>query len=275
MVRPEVRPGWLTSCIEPAGESPAGVSAGAPRSRVQRRGESRGAERTDKSLPREEAKDRAVTIRSEACSLVRLSAERRTGEPSGSCHREGHGQRGKTGGRVGAPRGMGHGTERRLDAEQERPSSAAQRQGEERPIRQSRNGHAAERESEGFVVPTKAEEQKPLEGRGPALVVYADGSKREGMTPGASNNPEGKAREPQRVLYVCAKRCKMRRSREQYQALRGDDLQAARQPNAYCHRACHIVKIIGKPCAGKPHARFDRGSCRPNFNRNKEDRTYQ
>jgi hypothetical protein len=260
MVRPEVRPGRLTSCIEPAGESPVGVSAGAPRSRVQQRGETYEAERTVESLSREGANVRAVTIRSEACSLVRLSAERRMGEPSRSCHGEGDGQRGRTGGRAGAPRGIGHGTERRLDAEQERPSSAARRQGEERPIRQSRNGHAAERESEGLVVPKKAEEQKPLEGRGPALVAYMDGGKREGMTPGASNNPEVKAREPQRVLYVCAKRSSTLRSREKYEAWRSDDLQDARRSSGYCARACHTVKTIGKPCAGKPHARFERGS---------------
>ena len=165
MVRPEVRPGRLTSCIEPAGESPVGVSAGAPRSRVQRRGESRGVERTVESLSREEAKVRAVTIRSEACSLVRLSAERRKGEPSRSCHGEGDGQRGKTGGHAGAPRGTGHGTERRLDAEQERPSSTARRLGEVRPIRQRRKGCTVERESEGLVVPMTAEStNRPREG---------------------------------------------------------------------------------------------------------------
>jgi len=155
-VRPEVSGGSLASCIEPAGESPVGVSAGAPRSRVQRHDESRGAERTVKGLPREGAKVRAVTIRSEACSLVRLSAERRTGEPSGSCHREGQGQRGKAGGRVGAPRGIGHGTERRLDVEQERPSSTARRWEKRRAIRPSRNGRSVERESEGLVVAKKA-----------------------------------------------------------------------------------------------------------------------
>jgi hypothetical protein len=162
MVRPEGTAGTakagrtVSSCIEPAGESPVGVSAGAPRSRVQRRGETPGAERTVESLSREGAKVRAVTIRSEACSLVRLSAERRTGERSGSCHREGHGQREKTGGRAGTPRGIGHGTERRLDAEQERPSSTARRLGEEPSIRPSRNGGTVERESEGLVVPEKA-----------------------------------------------------------------------------------------------------------------------
>lgn len=159
MVRPDetVAARTVSSCIEPAGESPAGVSAGAPRSRVQRRGETYGAERTVESLAQEGAKDRAVTIRSEACSLVRLSAERRTGEPSRSCHGEGDGQRGKTGGRTGAPRGTGHGTERRLDAEQERPSSTARRLGEVRPIRQGRKGGTVERESEGLVVPATAE----------------------------------------------------------------------------------------------------------------------
>jgi hypothetical protein len=78
------------------------------------------------------------------------------GEPSGSCHREGDGQRGKTGGRAGAPRGRGHGTERRLDAEQERSSSTARRWEKARPIRRSRNGRAVERKSEGLVVATKA-----------------------------------------------------------------------------------------------------------------------
>ena len=155
-MRPEVNGGPFTSCIEPAGESPAGVSAGAPRSRVQGGGETYLSERTVESLSREGAKDRAVTIRSEACSLVRSSAERRTGEPSGSCRREGQEQRGKTGGRAGAPRGIGHGTERRLDAEQERPSSTARRPGEGRLIRQRRNGRTVERESEGLVVPMKA-----------------------------------------------------------------------------------------------------------------------
>ena len=152
-------------CIEPAGESPVRVSAGAPGSRVQReRGETPGAERTVESLFREGAKVRAVTIRSEACSLVRLSAERRTGEPSGSCHREGQVQREKTGGRAGAPRGRGHGTERRLDAEQERPSSAARRQGEEPSIRQRRSDGNVERESEGPVVPMKARTTRGREG---------------------------------------------------------------------------------------------------------------
>jgi hypothetical protein len=162
MVRPDEAAGaakaakTVSSCIEPAGESPVGVSAGAPRSRVQRvRGEILGAERTVESLREEGANERAVTIRSEACSLDKSSAERRTGGPSQSCQGEGQGQRGKTGGRAGTPRGREHGTYVRLDAEQERPSSTARRLGEGPSIRQSRKGGTVERESEGLVVPEK------------------------------------------------------------------------------------------------------------------------
>jgi hypothetical protein len=41
----------------------------------------------------------------------------------------------------------------------------------------------------------------------------------------------------------------------------GDDLRETWGPRVRRH-ACHILKTIGKPCAGKPHARFERGSCR-------------
>ncbi len=41
----------------------------------------------------------------------------------------------------------------------------------------------------------------------------------------------------------------------------GDDLRETWGPRVRRH-ACHILKTIGKPCAGNPHARFERGSCR-------------
>jgi RNA-directed DNA polymerase len=60
------------------------------------------------------------------------------------------------------------------------------------------------------------------------LVVRADGGKREGMTPVASNNPEGKVRQLQRTLYTCAKRKRTRRFHALYDRVwRGDVLREA------------------------------------------------
>jgi hypothetical protein len=179
MVRPEairqsaVAESPITRCIETTGASPVRESAGAPGSRVQQGGEILRAERTVKSLRKEGAKVRAVTIRSEACSLDRFSAERRMGVPSPSCQGEGKRQSGKTGGRSGTPRGRGHGTERRFDAEQERPSSAARRQGRAgtykampKRIWRREGVRGARSTSEGV-------QQNALEGRSPALVGCA------------------------------------------------------------------------------------------------------
>jgi hypothetical protein len=163
----------LTRCIEPAGASPVRVGAGAPGSRVQRRGEILGAKRTVESLCKEGAKVRAVTIRSEACSLVRSSAERRMGEPSSSWQSEGKRQRGKTGGRVGAPRGTGHGTERRLDAKQERPSSVARRQGRALAYKATPKRLRCREGVRGARSTCEGVQDNALEGRSPALVVRA------------------------------------------------------------------------------------------------------
>jgi RNA-directed DNA polymerase len=51
-----------------------------------------------------------------------------------------------------------------------------------------------------------------------------DGGKREGMTPGASNNPIGKVRELQRTLYTCAKRSKTRRFHALYDRVSRSDV---------------------------------------------------
>lgn len=60
------------------------------------------------------------------------------------------------------------------------------------------------------------------------MVARADGGKREGMTPAASNNPEGKVRELQRTLYTCAKRKRTRRFHAMYDRVwRGDVLREA------------------------------------------------
>jgi hypothetical protein len=41
---------------------------------------------------------------------------------------------------------------------------------------------------------------------------------------------------------------------------RYDNPVKGRGAHPFGHHARHIEKIIGKPCAGKPHARFERGS---------------
>ena len=66
-------------------------------------------------------------------------------------------------------------------------------------------GRRAGRESEGPIVPARAATKTPPEGRGPALVMSADGGKCEGMAE-RPNNPIDKARQLQRRLYVLAKR---------------------------------------------------------------------
>jgi hypothetical protein len=163
MVRPEGIAGAPVGakasacCIELAGESPARVGAGAPGSRLPPIAcEITPAKRSVKSPPRRGATKRAATS-SEACSLVRFSAERRTGWPSRSFHGEGNRQRMATGeAAAGRPRGMDRSTLRQLDAEQERPSSAAVRHGRVATYKTTSKWSDAERESEGPVVPMKA-----------------------------------------------------------------------------------------------------------------------
>jgi len=157
------------SCTELAGESPVRVSAEAPGSRVRLAGEIPTAKRTDESLQWEGATTRVATS-SEACSLDRISAERRTVGPSRSCHGEGNRQRSEIGADAGPARGRGRDTFRKLGAEQERPSSAAQRQGGDRTHKAKPKGYRS-REGVRGARSTGEGGHKPPEGRSPALVV--------------------------------------------------------------------------------------------------------
>jgi group II intron reverse transcriptase/maturase len=88
-------------------------------------------------------------------------------------------------------------------------------------------GCRAERESEGLVVPVKAEARTPLEGSGPALVVPVAGGKCEGM-PARANTPIDKVRELQRGLFRAAKRSRSRRFHALFDRIcRGDVLAEA------------------------------------------------
>jgi hypothetical protein len=103
MLRPE-------SWTKPAGVSPVRVGIGSPGSRPRFVVERWRAERGVESLCREGASVWAAAL-SEFCSLVTFT----TGEPSRSCHGEGHVLRALFRGQlVGSLRGMGSGTHARF-----------------------------------------------------------------------------------------------------------------------------------------------------------------
>ena len=114
----------------------------------------------------------------------------------------------------------------------------------------------AGRESEGFIVPLTPVERLE-EGRDPALVMPESGGKREGMV-ARPNHPIVKVRELHRWLYIAAK-CNQERR-----------FHADNQPGGvtFCRRLANVstlearmphAKTIGKPDAGNPHVRFERG----------------
>ena len=150
MVRPERR-------VVLAGASPVRVSARAPGSRPQPKGEIQPV-RAGRQKPVKEqgAKKRAATSSERCSSAVRLSAERCLGGPSRSSH--GEGKRQQTGlERLLDLSGVaGGGTFRKKSAEQERPYLAAE-SGKDRWYKAGRlKASGAGRESEGPIVPRKA-----------------------------------------------------------------------------------------------------------------------
>jgi hypothetical protein len=95
------------SCVELAGVSPVRVGIGAPGSRPRFVGEIRRAERGVKSLFGGSKIAGRTATGWESCSLVKLIA----GEPSRSCHGEGHVRQALFRGQLGGSlRGTGSGT---------------------------------------------------------------------------------------------------------------------------------------------------------------------
>ena len=251
MVRPERRRVVL------AGESPDRVSVGAPGSRLPAEGEIRPTEaECRKPLKERGANQRAATI-SERNSLVKLSAERCLGGPSRSCHGEGNRQH-------PGPKRMldllgvpGGGTLGKSNTEQERPSLAA-RSGKDRGYKAGwLKSCGARRESEGFEVPEKP--CKTTRWREGTLLwsCWSEG-KREGM-PATANTPLEKAREPRGAAMDVCQVGIGRREPGEVQYGWCDEPSTGLNLLARCFHARHVKKTIGKPCAGKPHARFERG----------------
>jgi hypothetical protein len=252
MVRPERRD-VLT------GESPVRVGAGAPGSRLPAEGEIRPCEaECQKPLKERGASQRAATI-SERNSLVKLSAERCLEGPSRSYHGEGNRQHsGIADGMLDLSGMAGGGTLGRSRTEQERPSPAAL-SGKDRGYKAGRlKSHGAGRESEGFVVPMKA--CKITRWReGTLLWSRRRRGKREGM-PAMANNPFDKARQLDGPAMGVSQMSSTKAGIGEGSDNRHDNPVKGRGARRFGHHARHIRKIIGKPCAGKPHARFERGS---------------
>jgi hypothetical protein len=169
-------------CAGLAGESPAAVGAGAPRSRPRIRSESDGSERGIKSpqgpvrVLRGE-QDRGPN-ESEPLQLRDIGTRKGgMAEPIMSRRRQQTALGHRSG--AGRPRSTEGGTRSQSSMEQERPSSTAWvgRSGGYKPKVKSRR---VERESEGLVVLMRLRETLE-EGRGPAWVALACGGKCEGM----------------------------------------------------------------------------------------------
>ena len=250
MVRPERRRVVL------AGESPDRVSVGAPGSRLPAEGEIRPTEAECRKPWKERGvNQRAATI-SERNSLVKLSAERCLGGPSRSCHGEGNRQH-------PGPKRMldllgvpGGGTLGKNNTEQESPYLVA-KSGKDRGYKAGwLKSCGARRESEGFEVPEKP--CKTTRWREGTLLwsCWSEG-KREGM-PVMANTPLEKAQEPRGpAMDVC--QVGMVRNESGEGSYRWHD--TAPKGLIALARCCarRVQKIIGKPCAGKRHARFERG----------------
>jgi hypothetical protein len=249
-VRPERR-------VVLAGGSPVRVSAGAPGSRLQPSGEIRPRRaECQEPLKQRGASQRAATI-GERNSLVKLSAERRLRGPSRSCHGEGNRQHSRPERVLDLSGVAGGGTLGQSKAEQERPYLAA-KSGKDRAYKAGRlKSHGAGRESEGFVVPMKA--CKTTRWREGALLwSRLDEGKREGM-PATANTPFVKARELwyQTMDVRQVRSSAMDAGEGSYR--RSDDPSKGLILSVRRRHTRHIKKIIVKPCAGKPQARFERG----------------
>jgi hypothetical protein len=250
MVRPERR-------VVLAGESPVRESAGAPGSRLQPSGEIRPRQaECRKPLKERGANQRAATI-GERCSHVIVSAERCWRGPNRSYRGEGNRQHSRPERMLDLSGVSGGGTLGQSNAEQERSYLAA-KSGKDRAYKAGwLKSRGAGRKSEGSVVPGKAC-SKTRWREGTLLWSRRRGGKREGM-PETANNSSVKARQLRcPAIGVCPVGPYSAGSGEGSHNWLDTLVKGPIRQDVGCH-ARHITKIIGKPCAGKPQARFERG----------------
>ena len=281
-LNPQGRGGAAACCASPTGESPVPVGVGAPGSRPQvvegdlcaRAGCQEPVKRREPFSgeqargPQHEVKPAASTDLQPAGRAAHVTAKTTplAQEPkrAGGC-----------GGVGGAARVQGQVWNVRGPSAQPESGRACSYKPEAKSSR-------AQRESEGTVVlqakaraeATKAVRHNAAGGKDPCGGHAAGVGKREGMAgqtgpndPGG-DEPRDKVRQLQRQLWAAAKRATGGRLRVKNQPCGREDLQAAcrsgPQPGAVPVRRsrsaqCCEPTTTGKPCAGNPHARFERG----------------
>ena len=214
MVRREAAAGWslpggtptVACCIVPTGASPVPVSAGAPGSRPQVPGEipaARAGRR--KPLRREQGRGPQRQVKPTA-SAEKQSGSRAAHVTAKATSRTLEPERARgPGGVRGAARDQG--TMRNTRGPSAPPSS---RQGGS--YKPKVKASAAQRESEGVVVPSIAATNNAAGGKGPCFGHAREEGKREGMAGRSGpNHPDGlrpnvQARQPRRGLWAAAKR---------------------------------------------------------------------
>jgi hypothetical protein len=253
-------------CACPAGASPASVSAGAPGSRPQVAGEipqARAGRRkpAKRQLPRsgEQARGPQHEVKPAASTEQRSGSRAAHVTAKAMSTARGPERVVGPGGVWGAARAQGEVRNTRGPS----PSPSSRQGGSYKPKAKS---SAAERESEGLVVPTRVVQHNATGGKGPCFGRVEEAGIREGMAGKTGpNDPD------ERLLVVQA--CRRNRlwieaearggQRRRMDPRRGDDV-PLRHANHVAAARCmpRRREAIGKPCAGNPHARFERGPWR-------------
>lgn len=220
-------------CTVPAGESPAAVITGEPRSRLA----------PEAQKPTGEAQCRKPDV-AQAASRKQQRGPQHQVKPAASSQKQPGSraehvavkatQRAGKSGYARSPGGVWGAARAEGAVRNTRDPSAQPTSGKDRPYKPSAKAGGAQRESEGVVVPTKAGtravKKNAARGKGPWGGTASTGGKGEGMTRGSESNnpgrhePDAKVRRLQRKLYVAAKQQKERRFHALYDRLCRSDV---------------------------------------------------
>jgi hypothetical protein len=259
MVRPE-DPRVGSCCSELTGESPVRVGVGAPGSRPQPIAERRQAT-AGRRKPHRREQERGPQHQVNPAA----SSDKQCGSRAGHVTAKATSSAEITDGALG-PAGVWGVARADSSLGNRRDPSARPTSGRDRSYKPKVKSTGAQRESEGVVVPWRAVQENAAGGKGPCFGDASTGGKSEGMVRTAGPKDPGglqpidRVRRLQRKLYVAAERDRGRRFRALYHTHRSDVLWVAWERDTVSdtvHAA--LVNTIGKPCAGKPHARFERG----------------